>query len=58
MADNLNTGTPTASTSVQLLYDARVAGIVAPTHTPQRAIQTYVDTVTGRVWEWWGNAWH
>ena len=50
--------TDKVSTREELLKDANVSGNGAPTHTPERATQTYVDVDTGTVHEWWAGAWH
>lgn len=42
----------------ELLRAANTSGSGEPTHEPQVATQTYVDTATGTVYEWWAGAWH
>lgn len=50
--------TDKVSTRDELLRDANVSGDGAPSHTPERATQTYVDIATGTVHQWWAGAWH
>ena len=50
--------TDKVSTREELLKDKNTCGAGAPAHTPEVAAQTYVDTATGQVYEWWKGEWH
>lgn len=64
MADRLRTaetvvasGLGGMSTATQLQNDPVTCGSGAPTHTPDRKAQTYTDTATGTVYQYWAGSW-
>ena len=54
----VSAGAGAISTEVELKRGRKTSGAGAPLHNPEVSAQTYIDIVSGQVYEWWNATWH